>query len=261
MILGLVTFRYNLHGRETMSGYHTTRQRKKTIGHLYGVGVGPGDPELITLKAQRILSQVSVIFVPRKDAKHESYARSIISGLVENSNQRIVDLVFPMQKGTLKPYWEEAVEKIWQHLALGKDCAFVTEGDALLYGTFAYILSIFQERHPEVTVEVIPGISSINAASARALLPLAISGERVAIIPATYEDEALRETLESFDTVVLLKVNTVFDRILDVLEEMKLADRCIYIRRCTTKDEEIVRNIRKLRGQELDYLSLLIVRR
>lgn len=261
MILGLVTFRYNLHGRETMSGYHTTRQRKKTIGHLYGVGVGPGDPELITLKAQRILSQVSVIFVPRKDAKHESYARSIISRLVENSNQRIVDLVFPMQKGTLKPYWEEAVEKIWQHLALGKDCAFVTEGDALLYGTFTYILSIFQARHPEVTVEVIPGISSINAASARALLPLAISGERVAIIPATYEDEALRETLESFDTVVLLKVNTVFDRILDVLEEMKLADRCIYIRRCTTKDEEIVRNIRKLRGQELDYLSLLIVRR
>jgi len=233
----------------------------KTIGHLYGVGIGPGDPELITLKAQRILSQVSVIFVPRKGAKQESYARSIISGIVDNSNQRIVDLVFPMQRGTLKPYWEEVVEKIWQHLAMGEDCAFVTEGDALLYGTFIYVLSIFQENHPEVTIEVVPGISSINAASARVLLPLAIGGERVAIIPATYEDEALRETLESFNTVVLLKVNTVFDRILDVLEEMKLADKCIYITRCSTKDEEIVRDIRKLKGRNLDYLSLLIVRR
>ena len=234
---------------------------EKKIGGLYGVGVGPGDPELITLKAQRILSQVSVIFVPRKDAKHESYARSIISGLVGNSNQRIVDLVFPMQKGTLKPYWEEAVEKIWQHLARGEDCAFVTEGDALLYGTFIYILPIFQEHHPEVTIEVVPGISSINAASARVLLPLSSGGERVAIIPATYEDDALREVLESFDTVVLLKLYPVFDKILDILEEMKLVDRCIYIRRCTTKDEEIVKDIRKLKGKNLDYLSLLIVRR
>ena len=231
------------------------------IGHLYGVGVGPGDPELITLKAQRILSQVSVIFVPRKDAKHESYACSIIGSLPGGPVQKVVELEFPMQKGALEPYWERAAEEIWQHLTWGEDCAFVTEGDPLLYGTFAYILSIFQERHPEVAVEVIPGISSINAASARVLLPLAIGGERVAIIPATYEDEALRETLESFDTVVLLKVNTVFDRILSVLEKMKLVDRCIYIRRCTTKDEEIVKDIRKLKGKNLDYLSLLIVRR
>ncbi|MBT9148671.1 MAG: precorrin-2 C(20)-methyltransferase [Dehalococcoidia bacterium] len=231
------------------------------VGRLYGVGVGPGDPELITLKAQRILSQVSTIFVPRKDTNHESYARSIMSGLVKDSNQRIVDLIFPMQKSALEPYWERAADEIWQHLARGEDCAFVTEGDPLLYGTFAYILSIFQEHYPEVAIEIVPGISSINAASARALLSLASGSERVAIIPATYEDKALRETLESFDTVVLLKVNTVFDRILDVLEEMKLVDRCIYIRRCTTKDEEIVKDIRKLKGRDLDYLSLLIVRR
>ena len=233
----------------------------KAMGRLYGVGVGPGDPELITLKAQRILSQVSVIFVPQKDIGHESYARSIISDLLGNRTQKVVDLVFPMQNGDLEPYWERAAEEIRQHLAQGEDCAFVTEGDPLLYGTFAYILSIFQERYPEVVIEVIPGISSINAAAASAMLPLSSGGERVAIIPATYEDKSLRETLESFDTVVLLKVNAVFDRILDVLEEMELVDRCIYIRRCTTKDEEIVKDIRKLKGKNLDYLSLLIVRR
>ncbi|MCL0103402.1 precorrin-2 C(20)-methyltransferase [Dehalococcoidia bacterium] len=112
-----------------------------------------------------------------------------------------------------------------------------------------------------MSIEVVPGISSINAASARALLPLATGSERVATIPATYEDEALRETLQTFDTVVLLKVNAVFDRILDVLEEMNLVDKCIYIKRCTTEDEEIVRDIRRLRGKTLDYLSLVIVRR
>lgn len=233
----------------------------KTIGRLYGVGVGPGDPELITLKAQRILSQVSVIFVPKKDTGHESYAGSIISGLLRSPTQKVVELVFPMQKSALQSYWERAAEEIWQHLAQGEDCAFVTEGDPLFYGTFVYILSIFQERHPEVAIEVIPGISSINAAAASAMLPLSSGRERVAIIPATYEDKALRETLESFDTVVLLKVNTVFDRILDVIEELKLVDRCTYIRRCTTKDEEIVKDIRKLKGRNLDYLSLLIVRR
>jgi precorrin-2/cobalt-factor-2 C20-methyltransferase len=234
---------------------------KRAMGRLYGVGVGPGDPELITLKAQRILSQVSVIFVPKKDTGHESYALSIISGLLESPTQKVVELVFPMQKSALEPYWQKAAEDIWQHLAQGEDCAFVTEGDPLLYGTFVYILSIFRERYPEIVIEVIPGISSINAAAARAMLPLSSGGERVAIISATYQDNALRETLESFDTVVLVKVNTVFDRILDVLEEMKLVDRCIYIRRCTTKDEEIVRDIRELKGRELDYLSLLIVRR
>ena len=234
---------------------------KRKIGCLYGVGVGPGDPELITLKARRILSQVSVIFVPQKDTGHKSYAGSIISGLLGNPAQQVVELVFPMQQNALEPYWERAADEIWQRLAQGEDCAFVTEGDPFLYGTFVYILSIFQEHHPEVDIKVIPGISSINAAAASAVLPLSSGRERIAIIPATYQDKALRETLESFDTVVLLKVNTAFDRILDVLEEMKLVDRCTYIRRCTTKDEKIVKDIRKLKGRDLDYLSLLIVRR
>ncbi len=235
--------------------------RKREIGRLYGVGVGPGDPELITLKAQRILSQVSVIFVPQKDTGHKSYAGSIISGSLGSPIQQVVELVFPMQKSALEPYWERAADEIWQHLAQGEDCAFVTEGDPLLYGTFVCILSVFRERHPEVNIKVIPGVSSINAAAASAVLPLSSGRERVAIIPAAYQDKALRETLESFDTVVILKVNTAFDRILDVLEEMKLVDRCTYIRRCTTKDEKIVKDIRKLKEKDLDYLSLLIVRR
>ena len=237
----------------------------KKIGRLYGVGVGPGDPELLTLRAYRILSQVPVVFVPQKNAKSKSYAYSIIDGLIEELPQKVAALVFPMRKDPqqLMPYWDRAVEKIWQHLARGEDCAFVNEGDPFLYGTFIHVFEIIRQRYPEVTIEVIPGISSINAVSARALLPLATGKERVAILPTTYENniEALRETLESFDTVVLLKVHSMFDQVLDLLEDMKLTDRCVYIKRCTSQDEEIVRDIRKLRGKNLDYLSLLIVQR
>ncbi len=237
----------------------------KKIGRLYGVGVGPGDPELLTLRAYRVLSQVPVVFVPHKNAKSKSYAYSIIDGLVGEPPQKVVALVFPMQKDSQKlvPYWERAAEEIWWHLAQGEDCAFVNEGDPFLYGTFIHVFEIIRERYPEVTIEVIPGVSSINAASARGLLPLASGKERVAILPTTYENniDALRETFESFDTVVLLKVHSTFDKVLDLLEDMKLTDRCVYIKRCTSPDEEIVRDIRKLRGKNLDYLSLLIVQR
>jgi precorrin-2/cobalt-factor-2 C20-methyltransferase len=236
-------------------------EKKKKVGQLYGIGLGPGDPELVTLKAHRILSRVSSVFVPQKSTEHRSYAGSIVSRLSGNPGQKIANLVFPMQKDGLEPYWERAAEEIWQHLARGEDCAFVTEGDPLLYGTFIYILAIFQERHPEVEIEIIPGVSSISAAAAGALFPLASGGGRVAILPAVYGDNDLRKTLESFDTVVLLKANHMFDSILDTLEEMGLTDNCVYVKKCSMAEEEIVKDIRRLRGQKLDYFSLLIVRR
>lgn len=237
--------------------------RKQEVGCLYGIGVGPGDPELLTVRATRLLSRVPVIFTPQKDGKSKSYARRIIARLVKEPEQRVIELVFPMKKDAsgLTDYWEKATETIWRHLSNGKDCAFITEGDPFLYGTFIHVFEILQKNHPEVSIEVIPGISSINAAAARALLPLATGSERVAILPATYEDRAIRKTLEDFDTVVFLKINTVFDRVLNILEELNLTEKCIYVSRCTTEDEEIIKDISKLKGQKLDYLSLLIVRR
>ena len=237
--------------------------KNQDIGLFYGIGVGPGDPELITLRAARILSRVAVIFTPQKDEQSPSYAYRIIAGIVTEPAQRVIELVFPMRKNDrgLIEYWQRAADTIWQHLSSGDDCAFITEGDPLLYGTFIYVFDILQKDHPELNVEVIPGISSINAAAARALVPLVSGSERLAILPATYGDEAITEALQNFDTVVLLKINTVFERLLGILEKLSLVDRCVYVRRCTTEDEEIIRDIRQLKGQKLDYLSLLIVRR
>jgi precorrin-2/cobalt-factor-2 C20-methyltransferase len=239
------------------------RRQKKELGRLYGVGVGPGDPELMTLKAYNVLSRVPVIFVPLKDKKSRSYARSIVANLIKRPEQKVVGLVFPMLRGKeqLADYWHQATNTIWRYLKNGEDCAFVNVGDPLLYGTFVHILETLQKSHPEIEIEVIPGISSINAAAARAIVPLASNDERIAIISGNGEDKVIRETLKNFDTIVFMKMNTVFDKLLAILEELNLTEKCVYVRRCTTQDEEIIRDISQLKGKKVDYFSLLIVRK
>jgi len=236
---------------------------KPTRGRLYLVGVGPGDPELLTVKAARILQQVPVIFTPHKDERSAGYAHRTIDGLVRKSEQQVIGLVFPMVRDEKKllAYQQQAAESIWQHLEKGDDCAFVNIGDPYLYGTAIYVLKMLQAAHPDVDIEVVPGISSINAAAARAGVPLAINDERIAIISGHCADSFIRETLETFDTVIFLKVNSVFDRLLGILEEKKLLANAVYVDRCTTEDELIVHDIRTLKGRKLDYLSLLIVRK
>ncbi len=241
----------------------TTQPGNRSIGRLYGVGVGPGDPELLTLRAYHLLSRIPIIFVPLKNEKSRSYARSVIKNLVKKSEGKVVGVVLPMlrDKEKLADYWRKAAESVWQYLKKGEDCAFVNIGDPLLYGTFIHILETLQKDHPEIKVEVIPGISSINAAAASAIVPLASNDERIAIISGNREDKVIKETLENFDTVVFIKMNKVFDRLLSILEELNLIEKCVYVRRCTTQDEEIIRDIRKLKGEKVDYFSLLIVRK
>lgn len=237
--------------------------KKPRVGRFYGVGVGPGDPELLTLKAYYVLSRVAVIFVPQKTEGTESLARSIVGNLAPKTEQKIVGLVFPMlkDKGRLQEYWRKAADTIWHHLSAGNDCALINVGDPLVYGTFIHVLEALVRNHPEVEVEVVPGISSINAAAAQGVVPLAVDDEHLAIISSPCEDSFVKQTLESFDTVVFMKINKAFDRILNILEELNLTGKCLYVRRCTRPDEEIVRDITQLKGQKLDYFSLLIVRR
>ncbi len=239
------------------------KAKKPVIGCLYGVGVGPGDPELLTLRACRILSRVPVVFVPQKDGESSGFARSIISGVIKSPPQRTVDLVFPMirDRAQLAAHWKQAVDTIWEQLADGNDCAFVNVGDPLLYGTFVHVFDMLREYHPDARVEAVPGISSVSAAAARTLTSLASNNERVAIVSAADSDDFIRETLKSFDTVVFLKLPRPPDRLLDILAEMGLTEKSVYVRRCTTPDEQIVRDITRLRGASLDYFSLVLVRK
>ena len=230
---------------------------------IYAVGVGPGDPELLTRKAERIISSVRVICAPTGAADAASYALSIVEHLLDRSRQEILTRVFPMMKKgpELEAAWEEVATDVIARIDRGEDVAFITIGDPCLYSTFLYIYRIIRKKRADITIEIIPGISSINASAAAAGIPLGIASDRIAIIPAAFEDYELRKTLKEFDTVVLMKVSRVFDRVFALLLELGLADKGVFIRRVGSPQQEIIFDLSTLVGIELDYLTMLIVRR
>ena len=233
------------------------------MAKIYAVGVGPGDPELLTRKAERILRQVPVICAPSATPTDSSYALSIVEEFIDRSRQQIIVRTFPMkkeQKG-LEPFWEDAAREAAELVRQGRDVAFITIGDPFLYSTFLYIYRIVRQKYPDVSIEVIPGITSINAAAIAAGVPLAAASERVAIIPAAFEEQDLRRVLVDFDTIVLMKVNRVFEQVYALLQELGLEKKGVFIRRVGSAEEEVVLDLGSLVGKKLDYLSLLIVKK
>lgn len=228
------------------------------IGTLYGVGVGPGDPELITLKALHTIQNAHVIAVPVSHMAAESYALNVVANYLR-PEQLLIQLHFPMVRDvhTRRASRRSATETILEHLRLGRDVAFLTEGDPLLHSTFIYILSYVPV---DVPIEIIPGVSSITAAAAQAVIPLVSADQRLAVLPTVFEEGAtLRWMFENFDTVVLLKVNRALDTLIDLVQELGLDERATLVERATLPNGRIVRPLSALRGQTVHYLSLVIV--
>ncbi len=237
-------------------------QSASGYGRLYGVGVGPGDPELLTLKAQRVLQQVQVICVPQAETSRESYALNIVRDVIDSSKQEILRATFPTDdEAGAGDVWRAAAERLVERLQQGRDVAFITEGDPMLYSTFSYVLDSIRSDYPEISVEIVPGVSSVMAAAASAAVPLVTHGQRLAILPAVYGIDDLREAIASYDTIVLMKVNRMLLRALANLEKLGLAGKAIYVRRATTPTEEVIMDIQQLSDEDLDYFSLLIIRR
>lgn len=231
-------------------------------GKLYGVGVGPGDPELLTLKAHRVLNRVHAIAYPACKEGAPSYASNIVKGQVPGTTQ-MMGLLFPMIKDTekLAPIWKQSVEKIYGILREGRDVAFITEGDPFFYSTFLHIYGIFKQDHPDVAIEVIPGVSSVMASSIVADWPLTVSDERMAILPATYEGDRLESALDQFDVVCLMKISGVLDETLSLLERKNLLDKSVFVERAGSDRERVVRDVGSLKGTKVNYLSLIIVKK
>lgn len=230
---------------------------------IYAIGVGPGDPELLTRKAERILRSVPVICAPTTGPADSSYALSIIEPLLDLKRQEVIIQVFPMRKDQagLDEFWQTAAAGVVERVRRGSDVAFITIGDPFIYSTFLYIYRILREKYPDIPVEVVPGVSSINAAAIAAGIPLGQASERIAIIPAAFEEKDLLKVLSDFDTVVLMKVSRVFDGIYALLKELGLEKKCAFISRVGTAEEEVVFDLESLLGRKLDYLSMLIVKK
>ncbi len=156
--------------------------------------------------------------------------------------------------------WNETVETVLSILNRGADMAFITIGDPTIYSTFFYLYDRLLEINPLLSIEIIPGISSITASAAQAGISLGLADERIAVLPATYAND-IGMVLEHFDTVILMKVHKVFDQVLAMLDASGLTGKALYISRTGMDDEQVVRDIGTLRGKELSYFSMVIIKK
>jgi precorrin-2/cobalt-factor-2 C20-methyltransferase len=233
------------------------------VATVYAVGVGPGDPELLTRKAERILRQADVILAPVSNPSEASVALETVREFLDAGRQEIIIHQFPMtsDKSRLIPAWQEAAALIAGRIATGQDVAFITIGDPLLYSTFIYLLRIFRESYPQIAIEIVPGISSINTSAAVAGIPLAEADERIAIIPATAGMEKVVDALARYETVVLLKVKPVFVEILELLRQMGGEWHAVFVERVGSARQKVLTDLVEMAAHSPDYLSLMIIRR
>ncbi len=238
-------------------------------GTFYLVGVGPGDPELMTLKAARILTESPVWLVPAANKETGSTAYAIAQGLLEGKEKEIITHRFPMKKvhigqptdPEVEQAWKEAAQIVANHLTAGHDVAFPTLGDPAIYSTGFYLLDTLTEFIPDITAQIIPGVSAIGATSASAAVPLCLGDERLVVVPATFENDSLREILLTFDCVVLMKVHRVMDRLIPLLEELDLLDQSVLVERTSQQDQVIHHDLKAAAAEPLHYFSTMIVRR
>ncbi len=237
-----------------------------TCGTFYGLGIGPGEPELMSLKAHRLLTEAEVVFVPAKKEGEKSYAVSIAEQFLDFSKQERVDLLFPMtkKKEVLEASWKKAVTKILDLLQRGKSGVFLTEGDPFLYSTFIYLYQRLQPLLPEGHLQVVPGIPALCASAAAGGIPIVDSNDTLVLLPSTYGVEKLQEYLSTFDTVVLMKINSVLQDVLAILENegVPAKHEVLFVERCGRPEQRIITDIASLKAMEKpNYLSLLIVKK
>lgn len=233
----------------------------KLYGKLIGASLGPGDPDLITRRAWTVLQSGARWLYPVKKAEESSYALSIVErgGLAIPGDA--VELVFPMTRDAaiLAKAWRRAAVQTVELLAEGRDLVFLVEGDASTFATFGHLARVVRELVPEIAVETIPGVSSFAAAAATTGVTLAEEDETFAIIPAAYGVEVINHLLDEFDTLALLKVKPLVDEVIELLEKRELLASSVFIEKVGSPEERIVRDVASLKGEKVNYLSLMLV--
>jgi precorrin-2/cobalt-factor-2 C20-methyltransferase len=232
------------------------------LGTLYGLGVGPGDPEWIPVKAVRILAACRYVFVPKSRAAGESVALDIARTYLR-PDAVVHELTFPMSSdaGVLAESWRRAAEEVCRRLEQGDDAAFLTLGDPLLYSTYIYLLRGLRELRPEINVVTVPGITAFSAAAALANFPVGQGKQLVTIVPASDDLEQFERVLDRGGTVVLMKIGDRLARVLDILQARGLFERAVFVARAGMPQQRVETDLTRLRDldPQAGYLSILIV--
>jgi len=239
-------------------------------GKFIGIGVGPGDPELITVKAVKALKMVDVISVPKAHANTPSMALTMVKHILREREKppELLELVFPMTKNEVevKRLWAKNAGIVAEKVASGKNLAFITLGDPMFYSTFIYLFQSVKEEYPEVKLEIIPGVTSLTACAASSKIPLAENEEVVAIIPSDLNSKLIEETAKHADNLVFMKCAHRFKDLAPILERSGFTKNSTValVRRCTMPEEKVI--VGKLADVQTwkisnDYFSMAIVKR
>ncbi len=230
-------------------------------GTLYGIGVGPGDPDLLTMAAVKKLAQVDVIFAASSSKNDYSLALGIAQPHLPE-NIRVEVLKFPMTRDRqkLREAWEENGRIAAGILQEGHNAAFLTLGDPMIYSTFGYLLQILQTTHPEIPVEIIPGITSFQAAAAKTGTILTESGENLVIFSGVGDEEKLDQTLGLADNGVILKAYKNFESLKKIIGHHDRKKHSVFVSRLGLEGEQITHNLDDIDKQP-HYLSLLLVKK
>lgn len=236
---------------------------------LVGIGVGPGDPDLLTVKAVNAIKNSDVIMCPAAKEDRPSIALSIVSTLIDKSkNQEIIKLIFPMtkDKAILESTWKKNSKIMAEKVLTGKNVVYLTVGDPFLYSTWIYMHKEISENYPTVKISVIPGIVSMFTFASKVGVSIAEGAEKVSIIPSCYDLSTVKEIAKNSETMVFLKDGRYFDQVIELLKEAGFPDNSIFaIGQDLGTEHEIIRKLTL--GQVNDgtltskYFSILVVKR
>ncbi len=227
-------------------------------GKLYGIGVGPGDPELLTLKAVRLIAEAGVIAYPAPADGTDSMARAIAAPHIPAGKTEIV-IETPMVPGRFpaNDVYDRYADEIADHLKAGRDVAVLCEGDPFLYGSFMYLFGRLAGDFP---CEVVPGVSSLGACAARAGQPLVSRNQVLAIVPAPLDEADLEARIAIADAVAIMKVGRHLEKVRSVLDKLGRLETAVYVERATLTDEKVM-PLMNVSEDQAPYFSMILARR
>ena len=230
-------------------------------GIFYGIGVGPGDPELLTVKAIKAIEQVDVLIAPKTEKKDGSVALTVAKPYLKKDVE-IVYQVFPMVKGFAEnstEAWEANKQEILELLRAGKNVAFLTIGDPMFYSTYIYVFRLLENEGVEI--KTIPGIPAFAAIGSQLGYPIVEGDDVLSIIPATASPEKVEKAMQAADNVVLMKVYKNFEDVANLLENNEMAEQAVLVSRAGLDDEKIIYDVVAHKTDKLNYLSTILTRK
>ncbi|MBF0777638.1 cobalt-factor II C(20)-methyltransferase [Streptococcus cuniculi] len=230
------------------------------MAKFYGIGIGPGDSELVTVKASRLLNDLDIIYTPEAKKRTKSLALSIAETYL-NEHLEIKQRHFPMIASLeeKKEQWEAISKEIVEDVKAGKNVGFITLGDPMVYSTYSYLLDILKD---EIETQTIPGITSFTCMASELGQPLTMDEESFAVVPATTDVETMDAALSLHDTVVLMKVANHLDVVLPLLEKHQLVNNTFLVSHASSDKQIIMRGVADLDVEsKLSYFTTMIVKK